>query len=174
MAIYRTTKALSKKGGIIPTGGRVSSSHPRFNEGVKGGWIVKDGKEAKESKTPVFPSSSEETKKEVEIIPTVVPQEAFYSEPEAKPTGLEEVTEGALTGEEIPSKNPSPMIDELEFLGRTDESALLEESILQVSDLQDWNVDRLMRLRGIGMSKATQLMDVYDAWLKETIGSSEA
>lgn len=168
MAIYRTTKALSKKGGIIPNGGRVSAAHPRFDEGIRNGWIVKDDNSAIES-TPPVPSLSEEVETEPkpepimdpETVPESVSAESEEIEPEPEPETLSE-SSNEETGDE---SNDSLLISDIDFLGRVDESALLERGIMQISDLEGWTVGRLMTVRGIGSTKADQLMDMYDKWV---------
>lgn len=181
MAKYKTTRALSKKGGIISTGGTVSPSHPRFDEGIRKGWIVKIGRDAKSKKPlPVSPKETETTNKLPEVT-----DEAPASE---GPPKLENVVEEILGTHELgdPGLEATPTdesnvstadsgtdtitIDELDFIYPQDEAALLEKQILEVSDLKGWSVEELMVIRGIGKSKATQLLDAYDEWEKSQIG----
>lgn len=150
MAIYKTTKALSTRGRIIPKGGRVPSSHPRFHEGIKNGWIVKEGNGAVKSAPPVSPS--EKAKSSI----TEPPLEAI--------TDTEEVETTEPDSDGLAEDSDSPTIDELEFLNRMDEAALLEQEIMQVSDLKDWTAERLEAIRGIGPTKAAQLIETYDEW----------
>jgi len=182
MAKYKTTKAFSKKGGIIPTGGNITSSHPRFAEGLRKGWIVKVGRDAK-SKTSL-PSSLKETEllplesapkllEKVSDIETTLPvADSFESgDPdfEISDSGDSDSREskveaGEFVDEIAINKFRSGIIDEIEFLSRHDEAALLEKGIMQVSDFKEWNVERLMAIRGIGKSKAKKLMDIYNEW----------
>ena len=173
MAIrYKTTKAFSKKGGIIPTGGTITSSHPRFDEGLRKGWIVKVGRDAK-SKTSL-PFSPKETKPLPlepalgEVIETTL-ETGESGDPGFEISGTVSGTETANSDDIQPGIN-SQTIDEIEFLSRHDEAALLEKGIMQVSDFKGWNVEQLMVIRGIGKSKATKLMDAYDEWEKSRIG----
>lgn len=185
MAIrYKTTKAFSKKGGIIPTGGTITSSHPRFDEGLRKGWIVKVGRDAK-SKTSL-PFSPKETKPlPLEPAPKLIERASDTEDGSTIPT-LGEVVEttletgesgdpgfeisGTVSGTETANSTiNSETIDEIEFLSRHDEAALLEKGIMQVSDFKGWNVEQLMVIRGIGKSKATKLMDAYDEWEKSRI-----
>lgn len=162
---YRAIVTLAvKRGRDIPKGELVPSSYPRLAEALRRGWIVEDGAvptPTKKTSTPPAPV----------IIPPSPP------EPVQDPEGIEThltpgdtplagYTPGPVNSEQS-EKDPFDGI----VTGYMQKRALAEANIKSVADLAGWDVEQLQSLKGIGKTRATQLIELYQNFLLNGDGS---
>jgi len=150
--IFRATKALGYRRGTIRKDGIVPSDYPRLKEGLRRGWIVED--------SPATVISSEEI-----VEPTVTVPEVINEIAEVIP---EPVT-AAETDFEPLDPDPEPeletvdvrLIGDLDFLKPGNVAKLTEAGLVFVADLEGWTFEQLREIKGIGKSKANQLLSAY-------------
>lgn len=168
MKEYRATTTLNTKGGLIRKGELVPKSYPRFDEGVRRGWIVLVDDKLADVKIPdpiidepELEDAPSEKSKDVPVGKEPKPQMEI---PESRTEGLPDEPKN-LKLEISPIANRT--IESLEFLsfGRSD--ILHAEGIYSLEDLRGKSVGELTDIKGVGFKTANKLKGAFDAYDKE-------